>query len=167
MVMRLLLMRRTLGTTRVVHGRLLSDGKRHFHKMNSAGEVKQLLRRGASVQQLGCTSTLLLSNTMEDFDISFAETFTTLSSSKRQQKKLDNIREDNEGGDPPGKPEELSALTTTIKDIFELKNKNTSSLSVERLVKKFCLEYEFLGEFLEIRIKIDVFHSVKNHALRL
>ena len=149
MVMRLLLMRRTLGTTRV-HGRLLSDGKRHFHKMNSAGEVKQLLRRGASVQQLGCTSTLLLSNTMEDFDISFAETFTTLSSSKRQQKKLDNIREDNEGGgggDPPGKPEELSALTTTIKDIFELKNKNTSSLSVERLVKKFCLEYEFLGEF--------------------
>ena len=57
MVMRLLLMRRTLGTTRV-HGRLLSDGKRHFHKMNSAGEVKQLLRRGASVQQLGCTSTL-------------------------------------------------------------------------------------------------------------
>ena len=149
MVMRLLLMRGTLGTTRVVHGRLLSDGKRHFHKMNSAGEVKQLLRRGASVQQLGCTSTLLLSNTMEDFDISFAETFTTLSSSKRQQKKLDNIREDNEGGggDPPGKPEELSALTTTIKDIFELKNKNTSSLSVERLVKKFCLEYEFLGEF--------------------
>ena len=148
MVMRLLLMRRTLGTTRVVHGRLLSDGKRHFHKMNSAGEVKQLLRRGASVQQLGCTSTLLLSNTMEDFDISFAETFTTLSSSKRQQKKLDNIREDNEG-DPPGKPEELSALTTTIKDIFELKNKNTSSLSVERLVKKFCLEYEILGEFFK------------------
>ena len=149
MVMRLPLMRRTLGTTRVVHGRLLSDGKRHFHKMNSAGEVKQLLRRGASVQQLGCTSTLLLSNTMEDFDISFAETFTTLSSSKRQQKKLDNIREDNEGGDPPGKPEELSGLTTTIKDIFELKNKNTSSLSVERLVKKFCFEYEFLGEFFK------------------
>ena len=143
-------MRRTLGTTNV-HGRLLSDGngKRHFHKMNT--EAK-LLRRGASVQQLGCTSTVLLSNTMEaDFDVSFAETFTTLSS-RRQQKKLEDIREDsgrNDGGsgDPPTKPPlDVSALTTTVKEIFQLKNKNTSSLSVERLVKKFCLEYENLGE---------------------
>ena len=158
MVMRLLLMRRTLGTTNV-HGRLLSDGngKRHFHKMNT--EAK-LLRRGASVQQLGCTSTVLLSNTIEaDFDVSFAETFTTLSSSRRQQKKLEDIKEDN-GGDPPSKPP--SGLTSIIKEIFELKNKNTSSLSVERLVKKFCLEYENLGEYT---IDPDQYTFAKKHRV--
>ena len=134
-VMRLLLMRRTLGSP---HGKLLSDGgaKKHFHKMNG-NEVK-VLRRGASVQQLGCTSALLPSQ-MEDFDVSFAETFTTLASKK--QKKLDDIKEEHVNGVSPYVP----YLITTIKEVFELKNKNTSSLSIERLVKKFCTEYETLG----------------------
>ena len=135
-------MRRTLGS----HGRLLSDGgaKKHFHKMN--GNDIKVLRRGASVQQLGCTSSLLPSQ-MEDFDVSFAETFTTLSSS-RKQKKLDDIKEEHVNGVSPYVP----YLITTIKEVFELKNKNTSSLSIERLVKKFCSEYETLGKLCGIRI---------------
>lgn len=136
-VMRLLLIR-----GRSAHGRYLSDQSgsvRQFHKMN-AGEASKVLRRGASVQQLGCTS-ILLTSAMEDFDhVSFAETFTTLSSS-RKQKKLEDIKENFNNG-----TSEVSGLTSTIKDIFELKTKNTSSLSVERLVKKFCFDYDNLGK---------------------
>ena len=94
--------------------------------MNNS-DVK-LLRRGASVQQL--TATRVDPPMLPFEEMCFAETFTT---SAKLKKICDN-----------DEVTEAASLFGTVKELVDLKNRSTSSLTLERLVKKFCHDYELL-----------------------
>ena len=95
-------------------------------KMN--GDVR-LFKRGASVAQLQSPSRILQEPIpMLSFEeLSFAENFTT--STKSNLPKIVEVGQ-------------VDSVHATIKELIELRDRSTSTLTVERLVKKFRLMFK-------------------------
>jgi len=125
----------TTTKTTTFHGRCfwpLSYQRRSYNyctrKMN--GDVR-LLKRGASVAQLQSPSRFQPEPIpMLAFEeLSFAENFTT--SSRTNLPKIIEVIQ-------------VDSVYDTIKQVIELRDRSISSLTLERLVKKFCQAYENL-----------------------
>ena len=86
-------------------------------------------------------------------ELNFAESFTTFSAAK--SKKLDDIKETVECPN-------ADSVIETVRRILELKNRTTSTLTLERLVKEFTKEYESLNQ--EEKTKLFI-HLASKHFI--
>ena len=145
--------------------RALSDPRRGIitssaSKMN--GDIKQpVFKRGASVQLL--TSMRQDVSKMDDslyyHQLSFAESFTT-SASARSAKNLQGI---------PENQEELitaAKIIETVDELIRLKDKSISSLTIERLTKKFIEQYENVDDKDEVLVYLATNLKINEAALK-
>ena len=124
-----------------------SCGQRSFVKMTAPDKH---LKRGASVQILQPGLPTL---TSFETELNFAESFTTFTAVK--SKKLDDIKETVECPN-------ADSVIETVKSILELKNRTTSTLTLERLVKEFTKDYESLNQ--EEKMKLFI-HLASKHFI--
>ena len=136
-------------------GLQVSLPKRSFTKMMT----EKHLKRGASVQLLHPGGLPNLTNE----DLVFAESFSTFS--VRNAKKLDNIQETL---DATGGATTNNAILETVKNILDLKIRATSTLTLERLVKKFTEDFENLSpeDKAKLFIHLATVHFINEDNLR-
>ena len=140
-------------------GLQVSLPKRSFTKIMT----EKHLKRGASVQLLHPGGLPNLTNE----DLVFAESFSTFS--VRNAKKLDNIQEtlDATGGATTNNAI-LDSVLETVKNILDLKIRATSTLTLERLVKKFTEDFENLSpeDKAKLFIHLATVHFINEDNLR-
>ena len=140
-------------------GLQVSLPKRSFTKIMT----EKHLKRGASVQLLHPSGLPNLTNE----DLVFAESFSTFS--VRNAKKLDNIQEtlDATGGATTNNAI-LDSVLETVKNILDLKIRATSTLTLERLVKKFTEDFENLSpeDKAKLFIHLATVHFINEDNLR-
>ena len=126
--------------------------------------TEKQLKRGASVQLLhpGLPS-------LTNEDLVFAESFSTFS--VRPAKKLDNIQEsDATAGGRGGATTAaiFESVLETVKNILDLKIRATSTLTLERLVKKFTEDFENLSpeDRAKLFIHLATVHFINEDNLR-
>ena len=136
-------------------GLQVSLPKRSFTKIMT----EKHLKRGASVQLLHPSGLPNLTNE----DLVFAESFSTFS--VRNAKKLDNIHETL---DATGGATTNNAILETVKNILDLKIRATSTLTLERLVKKFTEDFENLSpeDKAKLFIHLATVHFINEDNLR-
>ena len=118
------------------------------------------LKRGASVQLLhpGLPS-------LTNEDLVFAESFSTFSA---RAKKLDNIQESDATAGSGATTAIIESVLETVKNILDLKIRATSTLTLERLVKKFTQEFENLSQEdkTKLFIHLATVHFINENNLR-
>jgi hypothetical protein len=123
-------------------------------KMN--GDIHKPLFRGSSVQQLMPSRKDNLVGGMEHHQVTFAESFTTFT--RQPLQKLSEIKEEDQV--------DSSALTGVIDELLLLKDRSTSTLTIERLAKKFIHDYINIEDKNEVLVHLATKYRINDDEVR-
>ncbi len=135
---------------------------------------KSLFRAGSFQAPTNKPSAAALLSVADDHDVSFAESFSTISR-RLAPKKLDDITESeeavkedqsNKNGEPPEKKSE--SLPEIADKMIQLRDKPTSSMTVEKLAKKFFNGYNSdSASRNEVLLHLALNHNVDTDSVKV